>query len=85
MKNHWWPFKVGDRVRIRRCKIVDLIGMTGTIAKAKIYDIAVSYMVDIDGEGGFWFWDSHNRPLSVEHLHPQLQDGGRKRGIVCEG
>lgn len=66
--NHWWPFKVGDRVRIRRCAIVDFINKPGTIVETNVYDLSVGYIVDIDGEGRYSFYDYHDRPLSVEFL-----------------
>lgn len=78
-KNHWWPFKVGDRVRIKRCKVVDLIGKTGTIVEANIYDdLYVGYIVEIDGRR--WsFGDFKNRKLSVEFIEEEEQVGGDEK------
>lgn len=74
MENHWWPFKVGDRVRVRRCAIGEYVNRPGTIVSIKIYDdIAVGYMVDIDGAGKYSFYDYHQWPLSVEFLDEEKQ------------
>lgn len=73
MKNHWWPFKVGDRVRVRRCAIVDHIGKPGTIVEADVGDLVVGYIVKFDDGSGCSFCDYHNRELSVEFLDEEKQ------------
>lgn len=79
MKNNWWPFRVGDRVVIRRFAIADHIGKTGTIISAKAYeDIAVGYMVDIDGVGKYSFYDYYQWPLSVEFLDEDDEEKQRQ-------
>lgn len=73
MKNHWWPFKVGDRVRVRRCAIVDHIGKPGTIVEADVSDVGVGYIVKFDDGKGCSFYDYHNRELCVGFLDEEKQ------------